>query len=80
MSDACARLTKAPLVGLPTSCATSSVQKPMAVADMAAATAKPMPPKTISPLRLPVSPASPISGSSALPTKAGTASSSPISV
>jgi hypothetical protein len=78
ISVACARLTKAPVAGLPTSSATSSVQKPIAAPLDAAETAKPTPPATSSARRRCVSAATPISGSSRLPKIPGSASARPI--
>ena len=79
ISVAWARLTKAPVAGLPIRSATSSVQNPTAAALDTAESAKTSPPAAISIPRRRVSPAIPISGSSALPKSPGRASTRPIS-
>jgi hypothetical protein len=79
MSVAWASETKAPVPGLPTSSAASSSPKPPAAAVSAAEAAKARQPAAMRRRRRDVSPAAPMSGPSALPTKPGIARTAPIS-
>ena len=79
MRVACASETNAPVAGLPSTSAKSRSQKLPAAAVSAADAAKETPPTTMRSRRREVSPTTPISGSSVLPTKPGIARTSPIS-